>query len=220
MKISIGQKLTLSYLLLALLVGVLGFVGYSNMRETGKQVAVIRRESDGLRTLSDMKSHVLEGIEEAFAYPLLNDPHEKEEFYAKLDNFDTFVASFSEGPFSITRGQEEEFELLNQIVSAKEALAIAAGNMFESYERDGTVNLSRVADFKKEIDFLIPSLDRFLEIEGAEVAGAEQRIQSTIVKAERLTLLLVLSAVVLAICLGLLLSSSISRPIARLRSAA
>ena len=108
-RISIGQKLTLSYLLLALLVGVLGFVGYSNMRETRKQVDVMRRESDGLRTLSDMKSHVLEGIEEAFAYPLLNDPHEKEEFYAKLDNFDTFVASFSEGPFSITRGQEEEF---------------------------------------------------------------------------------------------------------------
>ena len=43
MRISIGQKLTLSYLLLALLVGVLGFVGYSNMRETGKQADVMTK---------------------------------------------------------------------------------------------------------------------------------------------------------------------------------
>ena len=103
------------------MVGVLGFVGYSNMRETGRQVDVIQRESGALRTLSDMKSHVLEGIEEAFAYPLLNDPHEKEKFYEKLDNFDTFVASFREGFSSIRGEQEEEFELLDQIVSAKEA---------------------------------------------------------------------------------------------------
>lgn len=45
MRVSIGQILTLSYLLLALLVGVLGFVGYANTRETGKQVDVIQKES-------------------------------------------------------------------------------------------------------------------------------------------------------------------------------
>ena len=77
MRVSIGQKLTLSFLLVALLVGVLGIVGYSNMRETGKQVDVIEEELDGLVISTDMESRILEGIEEAFAYPLLDDPLEK-----------------------------------------------------------------------------------------------------------------------------------------------
>ena len=146
MRISIGQKLTLSFLLVALLVGLLGFVGYSNMRETAKQVDVITDlEIPGLVKLTQMKSQILEGIEEAFAYPLLNDPLEKAEFYEKLDQFDTFAAEFEEIALIGRRGQEEETELFNQIVTAKVALVIAAGSMFESYERDGTVNQSRVA---------------------------------------------------------------------------
>ena len=161
---SIRRKLTLSFLLIALLVGVLGFIGYSNMKEISKQVDVITRETASLVNLSEMKSHALEGIEEGFAYPLLDDPLEKAEFYNKLDQFDTTAAAFKETARIGQRGQEEETELFKQIVTAKEALAIAAGNMFESYERDGTVNLSYVAAFENEIDIVIPLIDRFLEI--------------------------------------------------------
>ncbi len=221
MRISIGQKLTLSFLLVALLVGLLGFVGYSNMRETAKQVDVITDlEIPGLVKLTQMKSHILEGIEEAFAYPLLNDPLEKTEFYEKLDQFDTSVAEFEEIVHIGRLGQEEETELFNQIVTAKGALAIAADNMFESYERDGTVNRSRVADFENEIDTLIPLIDRFLEIENEEVAEARQDIQATIANAERQTLIVVSVAILLAIGLGFLTSRSISIPINKLRDAA
>lgn len=165
MRVSIGQKLTLSFLLVALLVGVLGIVGYSNMRETGKQVDVIREKSDGLVKLSEMKSYVLEAISEALAYPLLDDPSEKAEFYEKLDQFDASAAEFLVIAHIGHLGQEEETELFNQMVTAKESLASAAGDMFESYERDGILNLSHDSAFDKEIHALLPLIDQFLGIE-------------------------------------------------------
>lgn len=220
MRISIGRKLTISYLLVALLVGVLGVIGYSNMRETGKQVDVIREESARLVILTDMKSQILEGIEEAFAYPLLDDPQEKAEFYEKLDQFDSMAAQFEHIARVGLPGQEVETELYKQIITAKGVLEIAAGNMFESYERDGAVNQSHVASFEEAIDDVIPLIDRFLEIGVEEVAQANQDIQATIANADRLTFIVVSAAVVLAIGLGLFLSRTILIPINILRDVA
>ena len=220
MRISIGRKLTISYLLVALLVGVLGVIGYSNMRETGKQVDVIREESARLVILTDMKSQILEGIEEAFAYPLLDDPQEKAEFYEKLDQFDSMAAQFEHIARVGLPGHEVETELYKQIITAKGVLEIAAGNMFESYERDGAVNQSHVASFEEAIDDVIPLIDRFLEIGVEEVAQANQDIQATIANADRLTFIVVSAAVVLAIGLGLFPSRTILIPINILRDVA
>ena len=221
MRVTIGQKLTLSFLLVALLVGVLGLIGYFNTKETAKDVEVIANvELPGLVKLAEMKSHVLEAVEEAFAYPLLDDPVEKAEFFHNLEQFDTSAAALKETARIGQRGQQEETELFNQIVAGKEALVIAGGTMFESYERDGTVDLSYVAAFEEEIDTVIPLIDRFLEIEGEEVVEAQRGIQATIANTERLTIVVVSVAVLLAIGLGVLISRSISVPINRLRDAA
>ncbi len=221
MRMSIGQKLTLSFLLVALLVGVLGIVSYSNMRETGKQVDVITElETPALIKLTEMKSRILEGIQEAFAYPLLGDPLEKAEFYTNLEQFDTLVAEFKEIAHIGRPGQTEETQLLNQIVAAKEALKIVAVNMIGSYENDGSVNLSQVAAFETEINIVIPLIDKFLEIESEEVAEAREEIEATIANAERQTLIVVSVAVLVAIGLGFLVSRSISIPINKLKDVA
>jgi len=221
MRVSIGQKLTLSFLLVALLVGVLGFVGYSNMKETEKDIDVItKRETPDIVRLAEMKSQVLEGVEEAFAYPLLDDPVEKAEFYEKLEQFDISAAAFKETNHIGQHEEEEENALFNRLVAAKEALAIAAGDMFESYERDGTVNPSYVTAFEDEIDIMISLIDRLLEIEGEEVAEAHQNMHAAIAGAKRLTIFVVSVAILLAIGLGVLVSRSISVPINKLRDAA
>lgn len=74
-----------------------------------------------------MKSYVLEAIGEAIAYPLSNDPSEKAEFYEKLDQFDTSAAEFVMIAHIGQLGQEEETELFNQMVTAKESLANQGG---------------------------------------------------------------------------------------------
>ncbi|MCH8297303.1 MAG: HAMP domain-containing protein [Chloroflexi bacterium] len=221
MRISIGQKLTLSFLLVSLLVGILGFVGFTNMMETAKQIDVItEQETPALIKLTEIKSHILEGIEEAFAYPLLGDPVEKTEFYTNLEQFDASVAEFREIARIGQPGQTEETQLFKQIVAAKEALKIVADNMFESYEIDGRVNLSQVAAFESEINIVVPLIDRFLEIEKEEVAEAREEINATIANAERQTLIVVSVAVVVAIGLGFLVSRSISIPINKLKDVA
>ena len=95
MRVSIRKKLTLSFLMVALLVGVLGFFGYSNLKDTANQVAVItERETPALVKLFEMKSLILEGVEGAFGYPLLDEPLEKVEFFDNLERFDTSAAEF------------------------------------------------------------------------------------------------------------------------------
>ncbi len=73
-------------MLVALLVGVLGFFGYTNMRATVEQVDVTTDvEFPALVKLNEMKSLVLEGIAGALAYTILDDPLEKAEFYETVD---------------------------------------------------------------------------------------------------------------------------------------
>ena len=90
----------------------------------------------------------------------------------------------------------------------------------ESYERDGTVNPSHVAAFEAEIDSLIPLIDQFLEIEIDEVAEAHEGIQAATANSEKLTLIFISVAALLAIGLGIFVSRSISNPINRLKHVA
>ena len=221
MRIGIGQKLTGSFLIVALLVGVLGYIGYSNSRDTAKQANVTADfEIPALIKLNEMKSLILEGIEKALSYPLLDDPKEKAEFYKNLDQFGIFAAEFEEIAHLGERGQEEETELFHQIISANEALAMAAAIFFEGYESDGIVNRSHINVFEQSIDTLIPLMDRFLKIETDEVLKSQESIRETAASAEKLTLLVVSGSFALALTLGFFISRSISIPINRLRDAA
>ena len=210
---NIRQKVNISFLLFALLVGVLGILGYYNMRETERQVDVIIQESEGLLILRDMKEQIIEGIEEALAYLRLGDPLEKERFYRNLEGFDISSASFEEiGSFHHV-GQEEEDELFKKITASRQALAIASGNMFESYERNGTVDLKYSSLLDGERHKFVALIDRFSEIKGEEVAVAQGKIRLMIGDAEKITVIFVSVAVVLALGLGLFLSRCILIPI-------
>ena len=78
MRLSIRQKLTISYLLIALFVGFLGFVSYYEFKDAAQQSQVITKlEVPNLVHLSEMESYILKGIRDAITYPLLNDSEGK-----------------------------------------------------------------------------------------------------------------------------------------------
>ena len=202
---SIRTKLILSFLLIALLVGVLGVFGYSNLKNTSKQVDVITEgETPILVRLTEMRSIILEGVEEQIA---------------KLSDERLEDVESPDDPI-VQSGQEEQAELLGKMVTARQAMIIAARTLIENYELLGTTNKSDLAAFEAGIDNLIPIAARFLEIENQEVVEAQQDIQATIAGAQRQTIIVISAAVVLAIGLGLLVSRSISIPINKLRDAA
>jgi len=219
-RVSIGKKLSLGFLSLALLVGALGFVGYSNLSETGNQTDVIEEESNNLIILNEMKAEILEATEEALAYSRLGDPIEKQQFYSKIEGFDAAAASFVEASSFRQLGQHEETELFDQIIAAKRDVTIAVTTMFEVYEEHGGVDPSYFGLVDQEKHRFVELIDEFLEIESEEVFEAQQEINATIASAKRLAIILVSFAVVLAIGLSLFLSRSISRPIASLRNTA
>ena len=221
MRVTIRQKLILSFLLVSLLVAMLGLVSYSSMNTiAGIADTITKKEVPNLLILAEMEVVILEGLEEAFAYLLLDDPTEKLEFSEKLEQFDIAAAVLKEESHIGRPGWEEETELFNSIVSRKEALKVAAGVMFDSYEKTGVVNLSHVSLFEATRDALMPLIDQFILIESGEVIEANEAIDRAFQTARTQTAVAVLVAIVLAIGLGVIMARLISVPINRLRDAA
>ena len=90
MRLEIGQKLIISYLLAALFVANLGFASHNEFIGTAQQVDVITKHAvPGLILLSEMKSDILQGRRDAITYPLLTDSEGKTGFYEQLKQFET-----------------------------------------------------------------------------------------------------------------------------------
>jgi len=216
----IGVKLILGFVGVALLVGIVGFTGYNSNGKILENVEIITKtETPALIKLSEMRSTFLKGVKEVYAYPLLNDPNEKEKFYGKMGEFDILAGEFE----SIARigqaGQEEESELFNKIVANKKDLVISANNVFELYEKNGKVGVQAIEVFESEINTLIPLFDQFIEIESSEVVEEYRSIENIVATSNRTIIIVTLITLLLALNLGFFISRSISKPIEQLSKA-
>ena len=73
----IGSKLTSGFISMAVLVGAVAYVGFYQIGELSQDIDDIAEiKTPAALKLAAMQTTLLEGIEEAFAYPLLNDPQE------------------------------------------------------------------------------------------------------------------------------------------------
>jgi len=103
-------------------------------------------------TLGQMHADMMEAIEEALAYPLLENPEEKTDFEAKVAGFDELADQFvEEAAFTLPENAKtnEEFDA---ILVKKAALATAAEKYFASYEAEKTVNMDDLSAFEEAID--------------------------------------------------------------------
>ncbi len=217
----IGHKSILGFVGIALLVGVVGYIEYYEIGQINKDVkAITEFHTPALLHLSTMKAKILEGIQEAFAYPLLDAQIEKDEFYEKMDEFDKAVDEFKVVAHIDRPGEKEESELFNKIVAVKKALVNSATRMFEGYERNGKVDLLAVEAFEKDIDSLIPLIEQFVEIEKEDVKEAHTDAEKSVATANTIISLIVLIVIVLAIGIGIFTARSISKPVTKLRDAA
>jgi len=220
MRLSIGQKLTLSFLFVALLFGPVGYIGYSNMSKTARQVQAMAGETAGVVKLSEMKFKIIEAIEEASAYGMTGEIDEKIQFFDRLKEFDSSAFEFRASSLDGKPDQSEEIVLFSQILAAKESLKLAADNSFFIYETDGVEILSHGSPLDDATHELIPLIDRFVEIESEEIAEAQEEIASRFAKVQMVTIITVSVAALLAVGMGIRISRSISIPINRLNNAA
>lgn len=113
-----------------------------------------------------IQSDLLEGVEEAFAYIILDDVNEKNEFFKKMDDFEDRVNNYIKfSPHSQADDIDgDEFETLGAITKAQKNLVASATAMFESYESP-EFDLGTVQAFEDDIDEIVPLVDRLIEDE-------------------------------------------------------
>jgi len=199
---------------MSFLIGIIGLVGYIEITEIENDLFIITEiETPSLVKLNEMKSTVLEGIEEAFAYPLLNDVIERDEFFEKMNKFDQMAKEFSISTDFGREGEEGEKELFDKILTNKENLVDSASIMFNGYEKNGQIDSNSLHLFEENIDRLIPLIDEFVAMEIDDVKYAHISAEENI-NAAYLTLpIIILSAVLLSIFGGIIVSRTMIEPL-------
>jgi len=212
--ISFKNKIFVGFLGLSFLIGIIGLIGYIEITEVQDDLTYITDfQTPALIKLSEMKAVTLEGIEEAFAYPLLDAVIEKEEFYENMNHFDLLAKEFAIIAHIDEDGEEIETELFYNIISNKEKLVDSATLMFENYEKVGKIDVQYLELFEENIDTTIPLIDEFIAIEIKEVDEAHRHAQENI-NAAFLTLpVIVLFAVMISIFGGIVVSRTIIEPV-------
>ncbi len=103
-------------------------------------------------TLGKMHGAMMEAIEEALAYPLLNSSEEKSDFEAKSAEFDVLAAQFArEAELDLTENADTKAQF-DVILVKKAALVDAAGNFFTAYEKELIVTKDNLTVFEEAID--------------------------------------------------------------------
>ena len=111
-----------------------------------------------------IQSDLLEGVEEAFAYIILDDENEKNEFYHKMGDFENRVNSYILFDSKFDDDDVEERETLDAISKAQTNLMTSADIMFESFE-SGDLDMDTVLAFEENIDEIVPLIDELIEEE-------------------------------------------------------
>ena len=139
-----------------------------------------QRHTPTLTILQTMESDVLEGIEEAFAYTVLNNELEKQEFEERMADFDVSAAAFQAIAGSQDEEVAEELDTYTSIVQAKEDLVEAANLMFVDFENLGTTSSRSVGAFETNVEQIAAAFEELVEIERVEleehVVGLERTV--------------------------------------------
>jgi len=124
-------------------------------------------------TLGRMHGTMMEAIEEALAYPVLENPEEKSDFEAKVAEFDTLAEQFADEAALDQPENAETKEVFDTILVKKATLIGAADDFFTSYEVDMIVKMDDVTAFEESIDDFTSAFGLFTKDYFDRVSEAE-----------------------------------------------
>jgi hypothetical protein len=125
--------------------------------------ASIKLELRANLMLAAMQADLLEAIEEAFAYQLLNQPEEKKDFQRKLADFDSLAARFAKTGFLKMPGNERLAGDYPALLGSVNEMRKAADAMFAKYEAGGKADLAAVRIFEERVDKVTRLFDKLME---------------------------------------------------------
>ncbi|MBN2735245.1 MAG: hypothetical protein JXQ82_10395 [Methanomicrobiaceae archaeon] len=160
----ISYRFTIFLITLAVAAAILsaGCTGASPEGQTEPAVTVSPTETQSVGinqvsvasavTLGKMHGIMMEAIEEALAYPVLNSTEEKRDYETKISEFDTLADQFASetGPENPQNANiKDGFEV---ILVKKAKLTDDAETFFTTYESEGVITKEDVAAFEESVD--------------------------------------------------------------------
>jgi hypothetical protein len=107
---------------------------------------------DSAITLGRMHGVMMEAIEEALAYPVLNETEEKSDFETKIAEFNVLADRFAVEAGLDEPGNAGTKEAFDSVLARHGELVVAADTFFAAYETEWTVRTEDVTAFEESID--------------------------------------------------------------------
>ena len=99
-----------------------------------------------------LHANILEAIQEAMAYPVLNDKAEKKDYLEKMAAIDTYIGAFQKTGILNRPGVEKRKEIFSTMLEKKNAMTAAALKMFADFEKTQKLSPEDVRVFEESID--------------------------------------------------------------------
>ena len=129
-----------------------------------------------------MQSDLLEGIEAAFTYLILNTQDEKLEFYLKMDDFEDRARNYIQFDLDHTEDVEKSDKLI-EIIQTQRSLVDSAEVMFESFE-DGDLGRKSILAFENHVDEIESLVDELIEMEIADIYEHVDEIEKSVLDSD------------------------------------
>ena len=218
---NISHRLTLGFFAMAILVGVIGYMGYLQIDRIGDRMnTVARRETPAALKLSAMHITMLDGARQSLAYLLLGAAREQEEFYESMFQFDRLADEFEAIADLDNLEQKEEANLYREILESKSRFVSFVNELFDSYDTDAQIDLESLRLYEEEIHELASLIGGFVEIEIKEVEESNEEARNAVAFSKSTLPETTLFAFAVALAIVLVISRSISRPLSNLTRAA
>jgi methyl-accepting chemotaxis protein len=213
-RFDLRPKLILAFVLVALLVGVTGLVGYQGVGVVDAEAHVISEDADKI----DASMEMLVAVEEqqlAVQAAVLGEEGARDDFQEANSNFEKWAQKMDESDLS-----EEEQRAFADLQSRHQEYTAVAQEVFDAAEAGET---ERASERMAELDPILKNMrDDAHTLEELAVEDKETTVasaDSTTATVELLLLGLTAGAFIAAILIGLFVASRITTPIKQLSAA-
>jgi hypothetical protein len=138
------------------------------------------KHSPALLLLQQMEADALQGVGEAYSYPVLNVELEKEEFYALMADFDTSAIAFQLIASQQDEETESESEAFEHILTTKAELLTSAEAMFADYERLGVTTSQTVNAFETSVDNMTEAFTELVAVQKLELDEHVEEVEQIV----------------------------------------
>jgi len=218
----IGAKLILSFVIVAVVSGIVGFIGIINMKEMNNNDKVLYdKMTVPLSDVAQISSLFQRARVNARDFILLEDPNEIEETYKKVQSFleemNTHAESFKKS--IVQKEVEVAFKEYSEVLDEykedlDELLVLALAN------KDDEAFVFTKGDYQNTSDDLRIAIDKLVEL---KIRGAENQSVSNMSTSRKSVITMgsvVTLAMLMAIALGIFTSNIIGKPIRNVAEAA